>query len=354
MRVNRWRDEGQLGRHGRVLTTVVLQVLTIACGAVSDPRPGALFSGATMGTRYTVRVDDVDAHGAREVIDERITETLDRIDRRMSTYRADSEISTLNRASANQPVRLSPETAEVLQAAIEMAADTGGAFDVTAGPLVNAWGFGPPGRIDELPSDAELAAALGHVGADKLKLDVSAVTVTKLDAHAYVDLSGIAKGYAVDAVVADLAGAGWDNVMVDIGGEVRTRGRTTFGRPWRIAIEAPGAGGTAPLVVALDGALATSGSYRNAYFLDDTPVSHTLDPRTGRPVAHGGVSVSVLADACMTADALATALMVMGPDDGIAWATQRDIAALFVVRAGDSFVRRTTPAYQRHAAAELQ
>ena len=184
----------------------------------------------------------------------------------------------------------------------------------------------------------------------------AAGTATKLTAHAYVDLSGIAKGYAVDAVVAALAAAGWDRAMVDVGGEVRVQGQTAFGRQWRIAIEEPEAGlAGAPLVVALaDGALATSGSYRNAYFLGDVPVSHTIDPRTGRPVEHDGVSVSVLAADCMTADALATALMVMGPDEGTTWAARRDIAALFVVRSGESFVRRTTPAYQRYAAAELQ
>ena len=338
----------------------VLILLGDACAPTTEPGTGVLLSGPTMGTRYSVRVDDGGATAEEAAIGALIDATLERIDRKMSTYRADSEISELNRAPANQPIALSPETVGVLSAAIDLAADSGGAFDVTAGPLINAWGFGPSGRVDAPPSDRLLASALRHVGTDKIAVDVAAGTATKLDADAYVDLSGIAKGYAVDAVVAALATAGWRHTMVEVGGEVRASGRTAFGRSWRIAIEQPdlGAGSDppiAPLAVALvDGALATSANYRNFYFLGDTPVGHTIDPRTGRPVAHDGASVSVMAADCMTADSLATALMVLGPDEGLDWATQRDVAAVFVVRTGAVFERRATPAFKRQAGVAIR
>ncbi len=348
----------QLGRCviGVAALIAVVPLLGAGCAVAPSRRVGVLLTGPTMGTRYNVRVDDAHAPAAEATIAALITATLDRIDRKMSTFRSDSEISELNQAPANQPVRLSMETVGVLSAAIDLAADTGGAFDVTAGPLVNAWGFGPSGDANGPPSERELADALRHVGSDKITLDTVAGTATKLDADVYIDLSGIAKGYAVDAVDAALAAAGWERTMVDVGGEVRTRGLTAFGRRWRVAIEQPDGGVPAsPLLVSLvDGALATSGNYRNAYFRGDTLVGHTIDPRTGRPIEHNGVSVSVMAADCMTADALATALMVMGPEEGLAWATDRDVAAVFMARDNDTLVRRATPAYERQVGARLQ
>ena len=196
------------GRHVGGGTALIAMLALIGTACASAQRAGVLLTGATMGTRYTVRVDDARAPAAESSIGDLIVSTLERIDRLMSTYREDSEVSALNRAPAHQRIPLSPETVRVLSAALALSLDSGGAFDITVGPMVNVWGFGPSGNSNAPPSDRVLAEALRHVGSDKIALDAAAGTATKLDGDAYVDLSGIAKGYAVDAVVAALAAAG--------------------------------------------------------------------------------------------------------------------------------------------------
>ena len=266
----------------------------------------------------------------------------------MSHYRPDSELSRFNRAATTEPQPLSGETLGVVADALAVSRASGGAFDVTVGPLVDAWGFGPPGRAPAAPDEATLAALRARVGADLLEVDLAASTLRKRRANVIVDLSAIAKGYAVDAVASLLAEHGFGDYLVEIGGELRAGGTNERGEPWRVAIERPAPGfATAQRIMPLtDAALATSGDYRNFYDLDGARVSHTIDPRTGRPVTHGLRAVSVIADRCILADARSTALNVLGPEDGYDLAAAQGWAALFVADDGTGrLVERETPAF---------
>ena len=302
-----------------------------------------------MGTTYEVTVaadtlDDARRTDLRNVI----ANTLEHIDTAMSTWQPESELSRFNRVETTDPFPVSTNVVEVFQHALAVSALTGGAFDVTVGPLVDAWGFGPPGQPPAAPADADLARLREQVGWQRLAVDAAASTIRKRAPAVSADLSALAKGYAVDQVAELLEREGFTNYLVEVGGEVRAAGRSTLGNAWRVGIEQPAAGPpTVYRTVTLDGyALATSGDYRNTYLLDGQRVSHTIDPRTGRPVTHSLASVSVIDPLCVRADAIATALMVLGPDDGYALAAEKDWPALFLLRLPDGALEeRATPAW---------
>ena len=300
-----------------------------------------------MGTTYTVRVVGPSTSPDPAVGDD-IQRTLDGVDTLMSTYDAASEVSRFNVAPTTEPFPMSPDTMAVLGRALAISVETGGAFDITVGPLVDAWGFGPGPRAAVLPTDAEIGRLLGRVGFAQVELDAERSTARKATPDLAIDLSAIAKGHGVDRVAGTLHRRGLDRYMIEVGGEVRTAGLNERGGVWRIGIERPDpAGGSIQRVVDLgDAALATSGDYRNFYEVEGQRLSHTIDPRTGRPVTHTLAAVSVIDPSCARADALATALEVLGPDEGYALATERGWAALFLVRddAG-GFTERATPAF---------
>ena len=307
-----------------------------------------------MGTRYAVSIVGGD-QGRAEQLKVAIDERLAAVNRGMSTYDPDSELSRFNNSDTTEWVDVSEETATVIAYALKLAGDSGGAYDPTVGPLVNLWGFGP-GKRDGVPTDEAVAAAGEQVGYEKVEIRATPAAARKADPAVYVDLSSVAKGYGVDAVCEVLDEAGVEAYMVEIGGEVRTRGSKPGGAPWRIGVERadqplPGASGSQRLqeVVELtDRALATSGDYRNFFEHAGVRYSHTIDPRTGRPVAHDLATVTVFADTCMEADAFATALLVLGPTAGYDWASEREIAALFVSRNSDEQLsERTTPAWDQ-------
>ena len=304
-------------------------------------------TGTAMGTSYSVKVVDAARSLDQAVLAEDVAECLEAVNQQMSTYRDDSELSRFNAAVADQWFGLSPATYRVLKEAERIHEITGGAFDPTVGPLVKLWNFGP-GRqpTDRVPSDEQIAEARAVVGMHHVDLRAQPPAARKDLAAVYLDLSAIAKGYAVDQVAELLDAQGMTDYMVEVGGEVRTRGRNAENLPWQIAIERPTNGSrTIHRVLALrDRALATSGDYRNYFEIEGARYCHILDPRSGRPVSHRLASVSVLSDSCMTADALATALFVLGPEEGLAWAERENLAALFLVKDGDGFVERLTPA----------
>jgi len=295
-----------------------------------------VFTGRTMGTSFTVKIVVPPAAVVDEdEVSSAIRDTVDDVDSRMSTYRADSELSRFN-DSGSDPFAVSPALFDVLTEAARVAELSGGAFDITVGPLVEAWGFGP-GPVTEIPDETTIQRLLETHGATRLELDADALTVRKDNPDIRCDLSAIAKGYAVDRVAMRLGELGFADFMVEIGGEVRAAGRNAAGTAWRIGVERPdGEGGRPWAAVALeDAAMATSGDYRNFYERDGVRISHTIDPRTGRPITHALASVSVIHPSCMTADALATALDVLGPEAGRELVDREGLAALFIVRGGD-------------------
>ena len=294
-----------------------------------------------MGTRYRVTVPEP-LPAAADEISLAVRAALERVDALMSTYREDSELSALNRHAANRAMRMSPETFHVLAAAREISEATSGAFDITVGPLVDAWGFGPSGQ-GEPPSSEAVERLRLNSGWRKLVLDARERTVRKAAPGVRSDLSAIAKGYAVDQVSRRLQELGCEDHLVDVGGEMRIAGSNPAGERWRIGIERPDAAGrVVHRIVALsDTGVATSGDYRNFRDDDGTKRSHVLDPRSGRPVATGVASATVLDPSAMRADAFATALLVLGERDGIELAEREGLAVLLLVRDGASGFRES-------------
>ncbi len=297
-------------------------------------------SGQTMGTTYSVKV----VPGAHEESEQEqlaaiVQRVVDGVDQTMSTYIPDSEIENFNRHGTD-PCEASEDMIEVIAEAQRVARLTRGAFDITVGALVNLWGFGPSGA--KPPPDVDTLQGLVAVtGFEQIEVDPETRILRKARSDCRIDLSAIAKGYAVDRVAEALAERGFPRYMVEVGGEVRAHGRKANGEVWRIGIERPDpAGRTVHLALPLaDLSLATSGDYRNFVIRDGVRISHTIDPRTGYPISHNLASVSVIHASCMTADALATALEVLGPDEGVALAERHDIPALFLIREDEETYR---------------
>jgi thiamine biosynthesis lipoprotein len=329
----------------------VLGAATLAaagCSRTNERTAGFRFGGPTMGTTYTATVAAKDLGPAGQAAArEAVRLALDTVELRMSTYRPESELSRFNRHATDAPFALSSDAVAVFALAQDVAWRTGGVFDVTVRPVVDAWGFGPSKR-HRVPLAEELAALGQRVGSHLLALDPRAGAIRKLRPEVSADLSGVAKGFAVDRAARALESLGFGDYLVEAGGEVRTRGVNPFGEPWQIGIERPDA--TPPVVdyvVPLSGlAMATSGDYRIFFEEAGRRYSHEIDPATGAPIAHGLASVSVVAPDCSFADAMSTALIVLGAERGYALAAQQGVAAHFILRSpGGGFEARSTPAF---------
>lgn len=265
-------------------------------------------SGQTMGTIYNVKYLDEEGRNFKSNLDS----LLEVFNQSLNHYLPESEITRFNREDSLY-FEL-PYFYPVLESSREVVKVTEGAFDPTVAPLVNAWGFGPEGG--ELPDSVAVDSLLALVGFDKIEFNETFVTKTQPSVQ--LNFSAIAKGYGVDMLAKYLTDQGIENMMVEIGGEVVCRGVNARGDVWRIGIDDPVNRGTMTAAIALENrAIATSGDYRNYYIRDGKKYSHTIDPKTGYPVDHSVLSVSVIADDCITADAYATAFMVLGLDKTI-------------------------------------
>lgn len=310
------------------------------------------FVGRSMGTSWSVRVVGPAAL-VREPVARAIQRELDEVVAQMSPWEHGSDISRFNRAPAGQWQVLPPAFFEVLQHALAVARDSEGAYDPAAGALVDAWGFGPARRHDdagfEPPEALALEAARAASGWQRLEVDEASRRVRQ-PGGLLLDLSAIAKGYAVDRVAQMLAARfGFDESLVEVGGELRGSGIKPDGQPWWVALETPPQmhegdedTGVDPATalphtrIALHGlSVATSGDHRRFFRREGVLYPHTIDPRTGWPIANGVALVTVLHASCMAADALSTALGVLGAERGMAWASAREVAALFVLRRAD-------------------
>ncbi|WP_255322909.1 FAD:protein FMN transferase [Lysobacter sp. K5869] len=337
-----WSWTGAVTAPARGGVAAAARIVEVSAGA---PAPAALHElrGLSMGTTWSVKL--IASASMLIALERGIQARLDEVVAQMSTWEADSDISRYNRADAGSLHALPAPFAEVLDAALALAADTDGAYDPTIGPLTDLWGFGPARAHTQAPSDAPLAQARERVDWRRLRYDAANRALLQ-PGGAYLDFSSIAKGYGVDRVADWLLAQDIGHCLVEVGGELRAHGRKPDGSPWRIAVEQPGREDEAAAVIALDGlAIATSGDYRRYFERGARRYSHTLDPRTGAPIDNAVASVTVLHERCMHADALATALTVLGARAGLAYANRRQLAALFVLREGDGFVTRTTPGF---------
>lgn len=347
----------QSGDAGRVVAPARRRMsrgLPIAClaglfallslvGGCADDTGGArellALDGRTMGTTWSVRVA-APPPGLREAaLRADVEARLVRINALMSTWDPASELSRFNAAPIGEWFAVDAELVAVVEAARTLGELSEGAFDVTVGPLVNLWGFGPQAEVgrDAVPSEAALEAALRRVGFAGVETR-RAPPALRRTADLEVDLSAIAKGYGVDAVASILEAHGVQRYLAEIGGELRARGHNARDVPWQVGIETPDAQqrGVAREAIGLDGAaVATSGDYRNFFTVDGVRYSHTIDPTTGRPVTHDVASVTVIHSSAMWADGWATALNVMGAERGLALAAEQDLAVLFILYEAD-------------------
>lgn len=303
--------------------------------------------GETMGTTYSVKLVDIPHAKDQSALAREIDEILETVNQQMSTYRPDSELSRFNAAAAGTWVPVSIDTRSVIDEALRVCGLTEGAFDPTVGPIVELWGFGSGGGAQRLPSSEEVAAARETVGFAKVETRFDGPAVAKDTAGLRLDLSGIAKGFGVDKVAEHLEMRGISNYLVEVGGELRSSGSGSGGQPWRVGIERPTlVPGDLQHVVDLDReALATSGNYRIFFERDGQRYSHIVNPLTGRPVDHDLASATVVAATTMEADALSTALFVLGPDAGMRLAVEHDIAALFIAGRREPFSEMPSPAF---------
>ncbi|GAB5379889.1 MAG: FAD:protein FMN transferase [Aliiglaciecola sp.] len=305
------------------------------------------FSGPTMGTVYNIKVrSDVGPEAAetQEAVDNLLAE----INSLMSTYDTSSELSRFNQWRSAEPFVLSEQTIVVLNEAIRLGQLSEGVLDVTVGPLVNLWGFGPQARPEVIPDEQTIASIRQKVGLDKL--NVSQNQITKSHPDLYVDLSTIAKGYAVDAVAELLSAYGHQNYLVEIGGEMRVKGVSANDIGWRIAIEKPltTERDVQNVIAVGDNAVASSGDYRNYFEENGVRYSHLIDPRTGFPIQHNLVAVTVVHPSSMTADGLATALNVMGKDDALRIASENNLDVMLITRENGEFNTYTTGKFEQY------
>lgn len=337
----------------RIIIVSVLLVTSIAVIVTLNQRtvagdPIASLAGATMGTSYHIKisaegVDAAEAKRLQDLVDNRLTI----IDQLMSTYKQSSEISQFNRLAANHWLDISPETLLVIQAGQHISELSDGAFDMTVGKLVNLWGFGPTININLIPDPQNISALQQQIGYKKLQLRDTPPGILKSSEAIYLDLSAIAKGYAVDAVATVLEEQHISNYMVEIGGEIRTAGFKSNQQPWAIGIESPTAAvhNVQKVLHLSDAAMATSGDYRNYFEDNGKRYSHTIDPRSGYPIEHRLASVTVICEDCMTADALATAIMVMGPEKGLQFAELHNIPIFMIIKQGEHFTERQSTSF---------
>ena len=305
-----------------------------------------------MGTSYSVVIPNLPNDISKQFVQSGIESLLEQVNQQMSTYIKDSELSQLNQSDASRWLSVSPELLDVIQHASSISKQTDGAFDVTVGPLVNLWGFGPAELlVSAMPSDKDIDKVRQVVGYHRLQIKAENRLLRKQFKDVYIDLSAIAKGYGVDTVASYLDTLGIQDYLVEIGGELIGKGFSPRGDYWRVAVEKPlpGQHMVERVIDVADFAVATSGDYRNYFEKDGVRFSHTIDPRTGRPISHSLASVTVLSEQAMLADAWATALMVLGEDEGYKLAEKKQLAAYFLYRQNDGFMSKATSAFTRLA-----
>jgi len=319
----------------------------------ADAASGSVITGQTMGTSYRLVLAVPQSPSELTSIQAKVDEALEQLENQMSTWRPDSELSRFNTSNSTDWFPVSRDTAFVVSEARKIWKLSEGAFDPTVAPLIKLWHFAEEPGVVQLPSEDDVSQARARIGFGEIEVQLDPPALLKKRPELQLNLSAIAKGYAVDVVSELLTERVAGGHLVEIGGEMRSHGHKTDGSSWTAGIETPDAL-PRQIHAALrldDRSLATSGDYRNFFEVDGQRYSHTIDPATGRPVTHDLASVSVLADDCLTADALATAIEVLGPERGLALANRKNVPTYLIVRnetgfrvqASESFPLVVTP-----------
>ncbi|QDE32201.1 MULTISPECIES: FAD:protein FMN transferase [Shewanella] len=316
---------------------LLLPALLLFVSACSSPEPMISLSGSTMGTTYHIKVVPNEKLPEPQLLQAEIDMALEVVNDQMSTYRPDSELSKFNQLQIQQRVKVSADTIKVIKEGMRLYKETDGALDITLGPVVNLWGFGPDKRPITEPSQAQIDAAKSKMGINELS--ISGHSLIKHNADLYIDLSSIAKGFGVDKIAAILDKYHASGYLVEIGGELNVKGTKADHSPWRVAVEQPTSEGQVVQQVIEPGtmSLATSGDYRNFYQENGERFSHLIDPRSGYPIKHKLASATVLNSSCMTADGYATAMMVLGTEASLALAKEKHLAIMLIEKQEQGF-----------------
>ena len=328
-------------------------VFLLACDRTASTQPELKVGGPTMGTHYAVKVVG-NYPGGEPQLQHEVEQVLQRINDQLSTYKPDSELSRFNQHKATTPFPVSQDLADVVIEGLRSGRMTQGAMDITVGPLVNLWGFGPDKRPVKIPDEQQIAAARHKTGLGNLHAEISADTATlrKDIPDLYVDLSTLGEGFAADKVADMLDQRGIRNYMVEIAGALRLKGVNGQGQPWRIAVEKPTdeLGSVQTIVVPGDNGISTAGSYRNYYEQEGQRFSHIIDPATGKPIQHKLVSVTVIAPRALHTDALDTGLMVMGTEKALYFANEHNLPILTITKTDQGFKTQYSRAFARYLA----
>ncbi len=321
-----------------------------ACDIDSHQPPLVTLTGFTMGTTYTVKINEPHLKIDVRKIKSGIDSMLATINEQMSTYQNDSELSRINQSRSIDWIDISDDLFTVINTAINISDLSEGAFDITVGPVVNLWGFGPDARPELVPEDQLIQSALANVGYQYLHLRESPPALKKDRGDIYIDLSGIVPGFAVDRMAAYLEQYTIQNYMVELGGEIKAKGINPDRKPWQIGIEKPVTNQrSVQRIINLDNiGLGTSGDYRNYFVQDGIHYSHIIDPKTGKPTTHRLASVTVLHSSTMMADALAVALFVMGPASGMQFAQKENLSVFFIIRDKQGFTEEMTDTFKKY------
>lgn len=335
----------------RSLLLVWLSWVVIACSASTGDDVTKL-QGETMGTTWhvtIVRAEDINT-SLDSIFLRRLIETeLQKINQQFSTYIRDSEVSQFNASNSTQPFNVDKEIVHVIQAAQMISEDTQGAFDISVAPLVELWGFGGQNNSNfevsvSKPPQSAILKSLKNNGYQHLKAKENPPQIIKNIPNLKIDLSAIAKGYSVDKLAELIEGQGFNRYLVEIGGEIKVKGHNSRGELWRIAIEKPVSNAqiSQQIISLKDISVATSGDYHNYFEENGVRYSHTIDPKTGRPVTHRLASVTVLHESAMMADGLATAIMVLGEEKGLLFAEQKELQVYMIIRRDASGINENT------------
>lgn len=332
-----------------IAAIILLTLVSLHC----NRQPESLaINGSTMGTFYSVRIsfteNDNNPGYTSSALKEKIDSLLLEVNRQMSTYINTSEISQFNRYQDTTYFSVSSDFAYVVSKSLEVSNISGGAFDITIGALVDIWGFGAKGRITHAPPRDSINKMLEQIGYNKLHVQLDPPALKKSEPHIQINLGAIAKGFGVDKVAEYLSLIGYSNYLVEIGGEIRVSGTNQHREAWKIGIAAPNSQGEIQKIVSLsNNALATSGDYHNYFEENGKRYSHTIDPTTGYPITHNLASVTVIAETCAFADAFATALDVVGPDEGIRIAEEWNIPVFMIIYSDNGFQERSNESFRK-------
>lgn len=332
-----------------ILLLLIIQVIFYGC-TENEQIKFIELNGRTQGTTYSIKIVDLKLpldNASKEKLHKEIDSILVEISNQMSTWQKDSEISEFNLSKTTDWFPVSPDFVTVVEISQKISETSNGALDISVGSLVNLWGFGPVKKDEVIPSDSEIEKAKKLCDYKKISFKKEDPAIRKEIGDMIIDLSAVAQGFSVDKLCEYLYELNYKNFLVEIGGEVRTAGKNHLGEDWKIGISVPDGSFDIQKVISLENlAVSTSGDYRDYFEKDGVRFSHTIDPKTGKPITHSLASVTVVGKNCAETDGFSTAIDVLGPEAGYELAIKEKLAVLLIVKTESGFSEKMTPEFE--------